>query len=135
MASLLTVNSNPNVYYKAPQNTALDENSSVAEQTTTIQKNNSTDSFVHETSSNEVGLNTKSDTEEKDSIGKIFAKVIGGVVIVTAALFTAYKWKGDKWLNPETQGFRAKAKNWLMKPGEWMEKTYKNLNLFFVLST
>lgn len=123
MASLLTVNSNPNVYYKAPQNTTLNEKSSVAEQTTTIPENNSNDSF----SSNEAGINTESDIEEKDSIGKKFVRFIGGVVIVAAALFTAYKWKGDKWLNPEAQGFGAKIKNWLMKPGEYMEKGFNKL--------
>ena len=123
MASLLTLNSNPNVYYKAPQNTTLNKKSSVAEQTTTIPENNSNDSF----SSNKAGINTESDIEEKDSIGKKFVRFIGGVVIVAAALFTAYKWKGDKWLNPEAQGFGAKIKNWLMKPGEYMEKGFNKL--------
>ena len=80
-----------------------------------------------ETQEDEFVSSAQPEVEEKSSVGKKIAKFVGGLIVAAAALFTAYKWKGDTWLNKEAQGTTAKIKNWLMKPGEWMEKTFKNL--------
>ena len=82
---------------------------------------------VPETQEDEVVLSTQTDAKEKSSVGKTIAKVAGGVLVAAAALFGAYKWKGDTWLNKEATGTTAKIKNWLMKPGEYMEKGFKRI--------
>ena len=80
-----------------------------------------------ETQEDEFVSSAQPEVEEKSSVGKKIAKFVGGLIVAAAALFTAYKWKGDTWLNKEAQGTTAKIKNWLMKPGEWMENTFKSL--------
>ena len=75
----------------------------------------------------EVVLSNKPDAEEKSGIGKTIAKTIGTVVVIAGALFGLFKWKGAKWLNPEASTKLDKFKNYAVKPGEWLDKTFKNI--------
>ena len=69
--------------------------------------------------------------EKSGGIGKKIAKFIGGVLVLSAAAFGLYKWKGANgtWLNKDAEGIVAKMKNWAVKPGEWIDKNIvKNLS-------
>jgi hypothetical protein len=84
---------------------------------------------VPETPSDEIVLSNKPDAEKKGGIGKTIAKAIGGIVVLAGALFGLYKWKGvhGDWLNKEAQTTGAKIKNALVKPGEWLDNTFKSI--------
>lgn len=78
---------------------------------------------IPETPEDEVVLSNKADApKKKGSVGKTIAKLVATLAVVGGALFGLFKWKGAKWLNPEATGFMEKAKNWAVKPGEWLEK-------------
>lgn len=64
----------------------------------------------------------KANKPKKGGVLKTIGKVIGGAIVLAAASFGLFKWKGDKWLAPEAKGFLANAKKWLVKPGEWLNK-------------
>lgn len=83
---------------------------------------------VPETPADEVVLSTQEESpKKKGSIGKTIAYVVGGLVVTAGALFGLFKWKGDKWLNPAAEGTMGKLKNYLVKPGEWLDKQGKAL--------
>ena len=72
-----------------------------------------------------VELSTKA--EKKGSVGKTIAATVGSVLVLAGALWGLFKWKGNTWITKNPEGIMAKIKNWLAKPGEWLDKQGKNL--------
>lgn len=61
------------------------------------------------------------DDDKKSSPLKTIGKIVGGLVVLLGASFGVYKWKGNKWLNPEAKGFMATIKKAIVKPGEFID--------------
>ena len=115
MVSPVQFNNNSNVYFRGEKEDLINAPGAFEQQA------------VPETPADEFVSGEQPEVEEKSSVGSKIAKVVGGLLVAAAALFTAYKWKGDTWLNKEAKGTTAKIKNWLMKPGEYMEKGFKKI--------
>ena len=127
MVSLLKVTNNPNIQYKTPENTTTNNSSPVSDTVPAVQENISTSNYVSVPTVDEVVLGAQPKVKGKSGGGNTIAKSVGGLLVATTALVCAYKWKGDKWLNKEAYTTGDKIKNWLMKPGEWMEKGFNKL--------